>query len=57
MNELDFENMLLGTVLIDILTGEELKYYRHTNSQVVCTDENKLTIWLPFDRIKIKEKK
>lgn len=54
MNSNDFEGMLLGTILIDTITGEELKYYRHTNSQVVCIDENKLTVWLPFDRIKIK---
>jgi len=55
MKKEDLLNILVGTKMIDIVTGEELSYLRVTNETVVCSDERNLTIWLPFDRIKIKE--
>jgi hypothetical protein len=42
-----------GTKIIDNRTGEVLKYlsYPVESQYVICSDENKKSIWLPPERI------
>jgi hypothetical protein len=50
----DLLNVLIGTKMIDIATGEELSYYSHNDEKIILLDENKLTVWLPYERVQLK---
>jgi hypothetical protein len=56
MNIEDVEKLSYGAKLIDILTDEEVTFVQYNGLDTIMAFGTKgITIWLPIERIKIKD--